>query len=353
MTGFFDRLARRAAGAQPTQLAGQPTQLAVRAPQRYERAAAPARRGLGARAVPAPEPITDALLDVARSALPEVGSEPDTGRAAPRPTRSMPRIERPGEAPRPRGAEPRRPADGEPAPSRSGSEAHERPAPVEAAIAPSPARGRPVARAVEETAVGPRPAEAPLIVPDGVPAQALELLPTRLFDAGDIVAPQPVAQVTLPDVADLVRRHVLPELRARGLAGVHERIEVVGEEPGASTSRDDSAGDAAAAGLTAVARRRGRSYAATTVTVAGARVEPPLAATPGAGPVARRRASGGPAAPPGPASAPVAPPVQVHIDRVVVVRPVPAARAVPPAPSPPARPRPDHTAYLARRREGR
>lgn len=352
MSGFFDRLARRAAGGQPAQLAGQPGQLAVRAPQRYERAAAPARHGPGARAVSAPEPVVDALLDVARSALPEGGSEPDTGRVAARPPGSAPRTEGPGEAPRPRGAEPRRTSDGESAPSHSGSETHERPAPVEAAVASRPAHGRPVTRAVEEAAAGPRPAEPHRVVPEGVPAP--ERLPARPVDVGETVAPQPVAQVTWPDVAELARRHILPELRARGLAGVHERIEVVGAEPGAATSRDGSTTDAAAAGSTAVARRRGRSSPATTVTVAGARVEAPPAATPGAGPVARRRASGGPAAPHGPAPAPVTPPaaapVQVHIDRVVVTRPAPA---VPPAPSPPARPRPDHTTYLARRREGR
>ena len=321
MSGFFGRLARRATGGQPPQLAGPLTQLAVRAPQRYERAAAAARYGPGARAVPAPEPILDTLLDAARSALPAGGPEPDTGRVAPRPPGSVPRTGRLAGAPRPRGAEPGRPTDGESARSNSGSEPYDGSAPVEAAVAPGPAHGRPVPVAVEETAAGPRPAGPPLVVPENVQAQAPERLPASPLDVGGIVAPQPVAQVTWPDVAELARRHILPELRARGLAGVHERIEVVGE-PGAATLRDGPAGDAAAAGSSAVARRRGRSSSVTTVTVAGARVEAPLAATPGAGPVARRRASGGPAVPhgpaPGSAAPPVAPPVHVHIDRVVV-----------------------------------
>lgn len=169
-------------------------------------------------------------------------------------------------------------------------------------------------------------------LPDGTPEQALDSPPT----------------ITSADVADLVRRHVLPALRERGLARDGESFEIVTDAPPGGPDDQQSDRDAAA--------RRPRSTAPgrapARIEVTTARISEPMGQqsnTPPPGP-GRSPATG-------PRSAVPSPQVHVHIDRVVVARPSSrderAARSAPVTPPAPARPTRDHSAYLARRQEDR
>jgi hypothetical protein len=206
------------------------------------------------------------------------------------------------------------------------------PAPVIASRGPS----SPVDEPVDE--MPPPKAERPR-------AAAEELRPlepvARLEPLAELAERISLTTVDVPDIGDLVSRHVLPALVARGLLGPHESVEVVTD-----AGRDDADG-------TSPSRRSPpRSATPTTLTVAPARHTAARAVEP----VGRRNTQSvawpfattkSPTRPPDP------PQVHVHIDRVVVARPAPLPRPAQATPAPRTRPQPDHEAYLARRREGR
>ena len=180
----------------------------------------------------------------------------------------------------------------------------------------------------------PPPAEAPQ-TPSEEPRAAEPSAPQR--ESSGLVGPPavrvaevPVVEVPaveLPDVGDLVRRHVLPALVARGLAGPHETVEVVT--------------DATAAGPAAAPAWRG----STTLTVTPARYSTVGGQT-GQGPVRHRGRPASMAASPSPPAVtgqPEPPQVHVHIDRVEVAAPGPAAAPRRrPRRVPRSRPQPDH-----------
>ena len=334
MNGFFARMGERAAGRQAP--------LRVRAPQRFEPAlrwGPPRVTDSGGPAVDpwAPDLDVETVVDAVRAVLPEAttvatprdrhrdlrtaaaaGQDSSSGEVADPVLRSPTsrqtlREETPQDRPP---APPLRP-----------------PAAVTGPHEPSPRVEDPL------PAVPPPPAETRRI-PSEEPRAAELSLPRR--ESSGAVGPPAVRvvevpAVEVPDVGDLVRRHVLPALVARGLAGPHETVEVVT--------------DATAGGPAGAPARRG----STTLTVTPARYSTAGGQT-GQAPVRHRGRPASPAASPSPPAMigrPEPPQVHVHIDRVVVARPAPPPRPAPAAPVPRSRPQPDHEAYLARRREGR
>ena len=255
-------------------------------------------------------------------------------------------------------------SQGRPAPSASHTATTGRAAAAVDAIGPQPGDGdgpRPADIAVhEERPSGPlagaglrsrderlRTAPSPRVAPE--PAVPERFPATRGPRPGPASEASALPTVEVPDVGDLVRRHVLPELIARGLTGPHETVDVVTDAEAARRGSSDGSRRLSAAG----------SRGQTSLTVSAARYS---TTRPVAGDTAEgRRRPWTPGAPatttsPTPGPAPVvapAPSVHVHIDRVVVAR-SPSARPAPPA-TPAAAPRrqPDHAAYLARRRDAR
>lgn len=341
MNGFFARMGERAAG--------RPAALRVR-PRVFEaQRSAPLARAdaVSGPADPADPPGLDVqtVLDVARDLLPQ----PPGRTGAPRRPDQAVHLAAVGSLPTdtdaartaqvPGPAEQHRPT---PAPAEpSGPDERRTPSAATAAAAAAPPRRTGGASRRRPTSAAHDPTPVP---PDELAGRRGAPAPQATPTFTDVTRPPvELPTVTAPDLGDLLRRHVLPELVARGLAGPHERVEVVtdtaapGRNAAPSTARRARPGAAEAVALSATPPHY------TTITASGES---------GPGRAATRRAST-PHADPSPGALTAQPQVQVHIDRVVVARPAPPPRPAPPSPAPRSRPQPDHETYLARRREGR
>lgn len=342
MNGFFARMGDRAAG--------RPAALRVRPPQVFQapRAAPPARAdAVGGPAGPADPFGLDVrtVLDVAGDLLPRPAGRTGAARRPDRVVRPPAAASPPTEAPDARTAQAPGPAERhEPTPTPaepSGRDERKASSAATAAAAAAPPRGTGDASRRRPTSAAHDPTPVP---PDGRAGRRAAPEPQGAPTLTDVTRrPVELPTVTAPDLGDLLRRHVLPELVARGLAGPREHVEVVtdtadaGREAVPSTARRARPRAAAVVSLSATPP----NY--TTITASGAS-GPRRAAT--------RRAAP-PATDPPPGAHSTQPQVQVHIDRVVVTRPAPPARPAAPSPAPRNRPQPDHEGYLARRREGR
>ncbi len=404
MTGFFTRMGRRATGGAPT--------LQLRPPQPFERVR-PGRAPAGTGDAPWVAVGLEAVDIVAASPATASGAPgaPQGRPAAQEPTgpavggivrdrvapggRATPGV--PVEVP-PTSARPTQgPPDG--GPGDAAHRAPEMPARSPAAIGPARPVARPQPRPstvpaeFRSTPRAPEPTSAPATTTDpdpdaGAPLSGTapaELRPPPLLGAapeeattlpdrdagttptrpgrpvGDASrtphgSPPPRHQAPLPDpeappidLTDVVRAHVLPALVARGLVDRRDRVEFVPEA--ARRPGDDNTSPPATTPPAGGQRPGTRRSGTVTVTTSPARRTSgdATSAAPAGTPHPGRRAAAaaGPRAPSGP------PQVHVHIDRVVVARPAPAARLPQPAPAQRPRPQPDHDAYLARRREDR
>ena len=337
MTSFFARMAERATGRAPV--------LRVRAPQPFE-GLQPVRPSTGVG-----DPSSGAgdlgILDVVSAALD--AAPPRAGRPARKRTGQKSAGSPAGRDAAPRTASDERPAPVSPPKPPAGAE-RERPGtrpPLERGTGrtPPPPAPPPPARTPgrETSSADPKPH-----TPARRPTQPVQkaAAPPRLARQTPRDRPTPdVPEPPTVDLADLVRRHVLPALVTRGLLSSRDHVDVVTETP--QLASDDRTNPRARV------RPAGAPRSATvTVAASPARqaVDRP-AAHPSAGqPDPQRRAAAAAAQPPSPSGLPQ---VHVHIDRVVVARPAPAPRPVEPAPSQRPRPQADHDAYLARRRESR
>ena len=328
-------------GDSAPQLAG-PLSTAVRVPGRSSaprgRPVRPRRAGVRARA----DPRRRCWTRPGRAPRGRPRSR-DTGRVRTAASGSVPRTGGSPAAPRPRPRSRRRPTDDRVGTLEPGSEPDDgsaRSRPRRAATGPTDD----LRRLPRATAAG-RPAGPTRSCPD-VQAQAAERRrePARRRRTR---APQPAAQVTWPDVAELGSPARPAGAAGSRSAGAHERIEVVASRarrPCGTSGRTlrDSVVRAGEAARQVVLGDDGDRR--------GARRGPAGRDTRCR--AGQRRACGGRRyRTPAPASPHHrAPPVHVHIGRVDVTRPAPrrpaAARAARRR-----RPRPDHAAYLARRRE--
>jgi hypothetical protein len=334
VTSFFARMAERATGRAAV--------LRVRPPQPFE-GLQPVRLSTGVG-----DPSSGAgdleILDVVSAALD--AAPPRAGRPAGKRVgqksagspASQDAVSRTPSGERPTPVSPPKPSAG---PERERPEA-EPPLGSTGLTPPPPAPPQPTRRPGRETSSADVKPSAPARQPtQPVPKAA----PAQL--AGQTPRDRPPPDVPEPpaiDLADLVRRHVLPALVTRGLLSSRDRVDVVTEAPrGPGDDRANSSAQVRPAGTP-------RSPTVTVMASAVRAVDRPAAHPPASQPDPQRRAAAAAAQP----STPSGPPqIHVHIDRVVVARPAPAPRPVEPPPPQRARPQADHDAYLARRRESR
>lgn len=356
MTDFFARLAARAVGA--------PGTLTARAPHRFESARSASPRGVTAASLEAVvESVVPALEDAgrraplrgARGGSEAVAREPARPRSRDRVSAAEPLPPRPviADGVQPVGTPP---VPATPPPVVPTPDGHD----VTATSPRQDAVGAVVGGMSPDTSraaaldSGTQPASAPARATEHPAPRAGEVLhpeTTMRIDASPPRAPVDRLEddatpgavgVAVPDLSELVARHVVPALIARGLTGTHEPVQVVLDDRSASGD-----GVRAPAGLDPGIVRLSASPARVETTpgpaATGRRdrgVDSRSGATDSLGISPRRRE-------------PAPPTVTVNIDRVVVARPTPAPRPVPPAAPARARTPSDHTAYLARRREGR
>ena len=336
MTSFFARMAERATGRAPV--------LRVRPPQPFEGLqSVRLSTGVG-------DPSSGAndleILDVVSAALD--AAPPRAGRPAGKRAGQKSAGSRAGRDAAARTVPGERPAPVSPPKPPAGAE-RERPEarpPLGSTgrAPPPPAPPRPSRTPRRETSSADPKPRAPARWPTQPVPKAAD--PARL--AGQVPRDHPTPEVPEPpaiDLADLVRRHVLPALVSRGLLSSRDDVDVVTEAPG--RPGDDRTNSPARVRPAGAAR-------SPTVTVAASparrAVDRPVAHPSAGQPDPQRLAAAAAAQPPSPSGPPQ---VHVHIDRVIVARPAPAPRPVEPAPPQRPRPQADHDAYLARRRESR